>query len=81
MGTSVASEPINLSMTSYSFILSFPLEMVALNTYQIYLMIYLIDIQILTKYAIELANNLNKLIDCEAQLGANKTIIANISSN
>ena len=44
-------------------------------------MIYLIDIQILTKYAIELANNLNKLIDCEAQQGANKTIIANTSSN
>ena len=59
-------------MTLYSFLLTFSLKIVALNNKQIYLMIYLVDIQILTKYAIKLANNWNKLIDCEHRKRANK---------
>ena len=59
MGTSVATEPLNVSIIviydlgpTFSFLLPFltaPLEMVALTTSEIYLMIYLMDVTSIDK--------------------------------
>ena len=65
MGTSAASEPLNsfhnydLLIVFSSFLTNAPLEMVALTTSQIYLMLYLKDIINTDKNVIKLAKNLN----------------------